>query len=132
MPGVLVEAGFISNEEEENGESHELYEFDMGGVSLGIDYKVLAGSGLLKIELIDFDEVFNEDVENGPLLPPFGESVEVEVLLGGRRSTDEGTLSAAMPDDMSAFDLAVITVEGDLEVTLTGISLVTNSTGGLE
>lgn len=113
--------GKKGDSEEENEETLEY--FDMGGVSLDIDYKVLAGTGLIKIELIDYDALPRAEGEDDG-------SFEFEVLVGGRRDAREGTLEAEMPDDMSAFDVAIITVEGeDLEVTLTGLSLVTNSEG---
>jgi hypothetical protein len=88
--------------------------FEMGGKELGIDFTVLGGTGTVRVELIDFD-----DESSDPLL--------FEMAAGGRgrRALTDGHLEAEMAGD-SAFDFAIISVTGTLEIAVTGIDLSNN------
>lgn len=88
--------------------------FELGGKELGIDFKVLGGSGTVQVVLIDEDD---EGAE--PLV--------FEMTAGGsrRRDTMEGRIEAEMEGD-SAYDTAYIAVTGDLEITVVGIDMSTN------
>ena len=90
--------------------------FEMGGKELGVGFKVLGGTGTVRVELFDRDA---EEGNDDPLV--------FEMAAGGRgrRGLKEGYIEADMDGD-SAFDFATISVTGTLEIAVTGIDLSNN------
>lgn len=99
----------------EDGPDEELDFLELGGVSLLIDYEVVSGSGDVVVTLIDRDA----DRDEGRV------TTFEEFAAGGRRGAAEGSIEASLEGD-HYFDRAEVTVEGDLEIVVTGIQYVTN------
>ena len=101
--------------------------FEMGGFEFGVDFLVRDGRGTVEIELIDYDRLMRDIREERDGPETVGEASSG--IVSGRRT--EGSVEADV-DSEAFFDVAIVTVTGDLEVVITGIDIQTNFAGGFD
>jgi len=113
----------LEDENQQSGEGQEFMFLDQGGKSVGIEFDILGGEGTVEVTLID-DETGVETTHE------FETEVEVEVASGsgrGRAGLTELQIVEQIQADMggpNTFEQVEISTTGDLEIAVTGISLV--------